>query len=67
VDLRLWRSVKRAAHYREQAKRLRAIAKTESDIRMHHKLLELATQYEELAASQNPEDAVSASLDQLFR
>ena len=51
VELTQSRSQNRAANYRERASQLRAMAETEGVGRVRDKLLDLADQYEGLAAT----------------
>jgi len=43
-----WPNNERAAHYREQAKKIRALAETERTGEMHDQLIALAEQYDML-------------------
>jgi hypothetical protein len=41
----------RAEHYRQEAEKFRQMAKTETDQKLRHSLLELAGQYRDMAAN----------------
>jgi molecular chaperone GrpE (heat shock protein) len=49
--VRSWPSAARAAHYREQAKKYREMAKSEAVETLQSQLLALAAEYERLANS----------------